>query len=569
LKIGVPWPTKSESQQRVFESLILWRNSKDLVVCLPEPCKHIVKAIEHEVMPRNTSDIGSNCPRVYVKDVLGTLREKYPNEDWYGICNSDCVLTDYSLKGFEDYEVLVYHRTDIPDWRYCHPDNAGSVPKVVQDRILYMREQGMTDKQIARKFNRASVPPPSGHQEWTYVNMRELFFDMGLVYFWGQDMFLFRNNIVDRLFEEYLNIYDPVLGTGGFDQRLNKWCMDNFKTTRVLNKLYHVAHTSEWTTDDVEYLHNGGDLTQNEATDNAKKMFFKGGEISNWRPHIVENPLTFIHTEKMVEATKLLASLVPPDTDAIMGVARSGLIAASQLACDLHLPLMSVSPSAGVIDMGSGARFKEQVENPKKIWVIDDTIFRGTTYKKVMPILISEFPRTAFIKSAVYSTPQSKHLVDYFACELAEPHYLEWNFFNSGPGERAAYDMDGVLCRDIAAEDDDDGPRYINALKNAIPRYLPRRSPISMIVTARLERYRSITEEWLEKYGVRCDKLIMGSWKSLAERNKPNTVATYKSDIYKQSKEQLFVESCPIQAKEIARQTGKKVLCPDAGRVFS
>ena len=189
--------------------------------------------------------------------------------------------------------------------------------------------------------------------------------------------------------------------------------------------------------------------------------------------------------------------------------------------------------------------------------------------KRILPIVRDAFPRSTILKTAIYATPQEKHLVDHFACELAEPHYLEWNFFNAGPGERAIYDMDGILCRDIAAEDDDDSIRYIRALKDAIPKYLPRKSPIHMIVTARLERYREITLEWLEKHGVETNKLVMGHWNSLVERNQPNEVATFKSSVYHESGQDLFVESCPIQAAEICRQTGKRVLCPSVEKVFA
>ena len=294
-----------------------------------------------------------------------------------------------------------------------------------------------------------------------------------------------------------------------------------------------------------------------------RKLFLEQGMVG----YDVEDPLAFVTTKKMIESTYSLASLLPTDIDVIVGIPRSGLIPASVLACHLHLPLFTVSDK--VMDCGSGARFKNKSVNPRRVLVIDDTVFAGRTMKRILPVVRDAFPRADIFKTAIYATPEAKHFVDYFAHELAEPHYLEWNFFNAGPGERAIYDMDGILCHDIAAEDDDDGLRYVGALKNATPKYLPRKGPIHMIVTARLERYREITLEWLEKHGVKTEKLVMGPWNTLAERNRSNEVATFKSSVYHESGQELFVESCPIQAAEICRQTGKRVLCPAAERVFA
>lgn len=575
MKIGVPWPTGPSQKSRVNTALDLW-NERDFVVCSPIEDEGL-KKYNHEIFPRNSSAIGSNFPRVYLVDVLNRLREKFPNEDWYGICNSDCVPDEEIFDAEPEADILIYHRTDIPDWKFRF--NRTTTSNDVMEQIYEMRCEGVSDKRIARKFNRLAVPPPDGHSEWTYVTLKELFFEQGMVYFWGTDMFLFKNHTMDSVIE-FIQAKDFIFGTGGFDARLAKWCSNNFKSTRVINKLFHVTHTPEWSTRDVEYLHNGGDLGVEEKQEHLEETFLLGLSsrnagtdavatfTKNWTPHIVEDPLAFITTEKMVTASHMMSSFIPDDIDMIIGIARSGMIPGSVLACHLHLPLLSVSED-GVVDLGSGVRFEEAVANPRKILVIDDTVFAGRTMKRVLPVVRKHYPRADIIKATVYCTPQAKHLVDYFACELAEPHYLEWNFFNAGPCERAIFDMDGIICRDILPEDDDDGPRYLNALQNARPKYLPRRKPIPMIVTARLERYRDVTEKWLESHGVICQDLVMGPWRNLQERNEPGVVAEFKSDAYINSHYGLFVESCPIQARHIARQTRKKVLCPAAGKVFA
>lgn len=567
LKIVVPVPADKALQLRIAESLNLWEDKELLLICLPHSCNApFLQEFETAIMKRNSTDIGSKQPRCYLQDMLQEMMNRYPKEDWYGICNSDCVPIGDLSEDFENYEVVIHHRTDIPDWEFRL--NVGGcktgLPKDVLDRIYEMRRDGISDKKIAREFNREEIEIPKGHKEWTYSLLKKLFFEQGIVYFWGQDMFLFHRSVMKKVMG-YVKEVDFIVSVGGFDQKLTKWCEENLKSTRVINKIVHKSHTLEWHTDELEYQHNG-DITDDEKMEYINETLLLGlGD--NCIPYVVENPLTFITTEKMIRATHVLASFLPSDIDAIVGIARSGLIPASDLSCLLHLPLFNVSDKE-VINCGSGSRFKDKNINPNKILIVDDTIFAGRTMEQIVPIVQDAFPRSEILKAVIYATPQAKHLVDYFACELAGPHYLEWNFFNSSLVDNSIYDMDGIICYDISSKDDDNNFRYIRALKNAVPKYVPRKSPIHMIVTARFERYREVTLEWFEKHKVKVDKLVMGPWDTIVERNRSNEVATFKSSVYQESVQNLFVESCPIQAAEICRQTGKRVLCPAAERVF-
>jgi hypothetical protein len=45
------------------------------------------------------------------------------------------------------------------------------------------------------------------------------------------------------------------------------------------------------------------------------------------------------------------------------------------------------------------------------------------------------------------------------------------------------------------------GPRYENFLVNARPKFLPRKYHVKLICTARLEKWRPQTEEWLRRHG--------------------------------------------------------------------
>ena len=139
---------------------------------------------------------------------------------------------------------------------------------------------------------------------------------------------------------------------------------------------------------------------------------------------------------------------------------------------------------------------------------------------------------------------------------------------SSGILRSSTWDMDGVICEECPIAADDDGPAYLEFLQNARPFFPPRPHTIPLIVTARMETYRPQTEAWLRRHGVKWDRLVMGHWSSLDERNGTYNAGEYKGRPYLESGLDLFIESCPIQSKQIHEYTGKRVICPTTGEVF-
>jgi len=185
------------------------------------------------------------------------------------------------------------------------------------------------------------------------------------------------------------------------------------------------------------------------------------------------------------------------------------------------------------------------------------------------------WPTAKILTAAIYAHPQTLGLLDFAACSYAGPHYLEWNLFNtvhldptyhSGTGT----DLDGILCRDFTAEEDDDGPRYLAAMRTMLPLHRPDRLPVPLIATARLERYRAETEAWLRRSGIRWQRLVMGPWATRAERDAgyPANVIARKVDAIQAASVGLFIESDPHQAQAIRQGAGIPVLCPKLEKVL-
>jgi hypothetical protein len=215
-------------------------------------------------------------------------------------------------------------------------------------------------------------------------------------------------------------------------------------------------------------------------------------------------------------------------------------------------------------------------DKPKKLLIVDDTAWHGIAMDRIKCLAAQRWPEAQILTAVVYAHPQAIPLLDYAACSYAGLHYLEWNLFNTSHVDPAmggglASDLDGIFCPDIASDDDDDGPRYLAAIRSALPIQRPNRRPVPLIVTARLEKYRSGTEAWLRRVGIRWQRLLMGPWATLRERNQgwPENVIRLKSDAYLSSGFNLFVESDPFLARSICERTEKPVLCPQLGRALT
>jgi orotate phosphoribosyltransferase len=164
---------------------------------------------------------------------------------------------------------------------------------------------------------------------------------------------------------------------------------------------------------------------------------------------------------------------------------------------------------------------------------------------------------------AVYVTDTSKALVDYWHEVVAMPRVFEWNIMKHHVLEKTCVDIDGVLCRDPSADENDDGPLYERFIETVKPLIVPQRE-IGWLVTCRLERYRSSTEQWLHANGFRYRQLVMMDLPDKATRQAANGHARFKASLYRESGARLLIESSSSQAIEIARLTGKDVYSVDA-----
>lgn len=254
-----------------------------------------------------------------------------------------------------------------------------------------------------------------------------------------------------------------------------------------------------------------------------------------------------------------------PQVDAVAGVPRSGMLPATMLALYLGKPLLSIE-QIGALTTNSFSSRVPLSTSIKKVLVIDDSCNRGNALRKVKKHL-SGIKDIEFIYAAAYVTESGKSLVDLYFEQLEQPRLFEWNIMDHDILGQACVDLDGVLCIDPTNEENDDGENYKNFLINAKPKFIPTHT-IKAIVTCRLEKYRNLTVDWLDKHGIKYRHLYMMNLPDAATRRALNNYAQYKANIYREENAQLFIESNKEQALRIYSYTRKPVYCVSSNKLL-
>ncbi len=251
---------------------------------------------------------------------------------------------------------------------------------------------------------------------------------------------------------------------------------------------------------------------------------------------------------------------IPNDVDLVVGVPRSGMIPAYIIALFMNKKCCSLDEFLSG-STGSNGNRKVNNEDIKKVLIVDDSVYNGTEMGRTREKLEPLTDKYHFIYATVYVKPDSEDKVDIWLERVPAPRVWQWNYLNHSIAKRACFDMDGVLCIDPTADENDDGKKYLEFIAQTKPLYIPTYE-INAIVTSRLEKYREQTEKWLKDHGVKYKQLIMLDLPTAEERRKLGCHAKFKAEVYKKlSDTVLFVESEPNQAREIALLTGKTVIC--------
>lgn len=263
-------------------------------------------------------------------------------------------------------------------------------------------------------------------------------------------------------------------------------------------------------------------------------------------------------------AVQQVALQLPEDLDLVVGIPRSGLLAASMLALMLNLPMADLGGYVEGRVLATGRRPGRDTGDAgrrRRVVVIDDSVLTGGAMDEARELLASSGDELFF--AAPYVTREGRTRVDVFGEVLDPPRIFAWNVMHHPTlMSRACLDIDGVLCLDPLPVQNDDATAYRQFLVEAQPLFLPT-SPVGYLVTSRLEKYRAETEAWLARHAIQYGELVMLDLPDAASRQRLGAHAGHKADFYASSDAELFVESEFPQAVAIAARSGRQVFSID------
>jgi uncharacterized HAD superfamily protein/hypoxanthine phosphoribosyltransferase len=259
--------------------------------------------------------------------------------------------------------------------------------------------------------------------------------------------------------------------------------------------------------------------------------------------------------------------LIPSDVDLVVGIPRSGMLVATIIAMNMNIRFCDIQGFLNNLQLITGNTRRSQKSNilypadAKRVLIVDDSVGSGHSIQRIKDQIRENNLNQEIIYLAAYVDVHTKELVDCYFEIVRFPRVFEWNVMHRELLAQCCLDIDGVLCIDPTNEQNDDASAYKKFLLNATPLIIPSYF-IGHLVTSRLEKYRQETEIWLTRMGVSYGQLHMLDLPDAKTRQRLNSHASFKADIYmKQTNSILFIESEIEQAKSISNLAGKYVLC--------
>jgi orotate phosphoribosyltransferase len=259
---------------------------------------------------------------------------------------------------------------------------------------------------------------------------------------------------------------------------------------------------------------------------------------------------------------------LPADIDVIVGIPRSGLLAANMLSLYMNVRLTDVDGLLGGRCFPWGIRRKKPgddgaadmgsfLDRPRKVLVLDDSLWSGRSMKEARARIAEAGLSHEILYGAVYVAPGRVADVDLCCEVLNGPRVFEWNVLHGKPLEGFCVGLEGVLWR---------GPARTVEQAAALPPswdlrpHLVPTGEVGWLVTALPESHRADVEAWLQRHGIRYRNLVMADVAPDALHG-AGARAAWKAHVYRSTDAALYIEDSFWEAVTIARLSGRHVLC--------
>jgi len=264
---------------------------------------------------------------------------------------------------------------------------------------------------------------------------------------------------------------------------------------------------------------------------------------------------------------------IPRGVDLVVGIPRSGLLAANIIALYLNTPLTDLEGLKERRILSKGKRKIQNygenlVDTAKKILIVDDCVSQGTEMRRARSFIEDLGLSNRCLFLTIFCFPEHPREADIVLEKIPRPMCFQWSFLHTPELKYFALDIDNLIFREATPEERISDESYINFLKNAKPLLLPT-YPVGWLFSGRPEKYRALTEKWLKTHGVEYENLVMMESPEKDIRDvSGEEEAQFKADAYKQSDAILLIVDCPQLAESISELADKPTLCMKSDRLI-
>lgn len=260
---------------------------------------------------------------------------------------------------------------------------------------------------------------------------------------------------------------------------------------------------------------------------------------------------------------------LPRDIDLVVGIPRSGLIAANLVSLAANIPMTDLDGFVAGRVYSSGVTKRRpaldrETSRMRKVLILDDSINGGDAMRQARARMAATGTNADMIFSAVYGSFAVYEEADFIFEVVPWPRLFQWNFMHHKFLERSCIDVDGVLCIAPAGGEGEDRPAFTDDLSRMRALYLPTRK-VRHLVTARPRADLPRLEDWLAAHRIAYDELIALDPDGARD---PAMRGKAKAMLYRGCDADLFIEGDRDQAAAIARLSGKPVLCTASQRMI-
>lgn len=211
--------------------------------------------------------------------------------------------------------------------------------------------------------------------------------------------------------------------------------------------------------------------------------------------------------------------MLPPDLDMVVGIPRSGIIAATMITLYRNLPMTDMEGLFEGRMIKSGHRSIEQINNAGrkcKALVVDDSVASGSQMRAARERLKQLEDRFDFIFAAVYVTKSGAELVDIGMEVCPTPRFFQWNVMNHPYMERSCVDVLALLQPEVSQQAV--SSRQLPELWDKAPLFKPKYKFNTLVLpVSQSERERA--EQWLIDHGLSFSRLLLAGrdWQGYAD----------------------------------------------------